>query len=399
MKPELAAEPKPLKTPAKNKGKKVYAATKKIETVTENLALRVKDQEWKGGERLPSQSQLAREYHVSQGAIAIAMRTLQKNGLLQLIPGRGAFIPERDAITTKSVLPTIGIRGSYINPYSTSFLNIPGDDPQPISSYSYSLLLAIWTAAQRQERPLLLLPDSNRLTRQSCHALGVHGVLFLGGESIDEALELRLTGFPVITANPPSKPTAINYANHDHGECLVRGLRQLLDAGHSRIAVLFPTTTTPGSFQQFKPLYIETLCAAGHIYNFENYWRVIAYPNDTHKVAFQTVDELLSLPEPPTAIFCLASTSYLQAVHEAIQKHRLSVPRDISLMCAPLTSISGRKISGFALQIERLAETLLNGLHETIKNPFYSLQAFVPYQSFADHGTVAPPPPPQSPQR
>ncbi len=396
---EEVASP-PLLADSVSSGKKVYTSTKKIQTVTEDLGYRIKKGEWEKEMRLPTQSQLAREYGVSQSAIALAMRPLQKEGRLRLVPGKGAFIPRQDEVSQKPPHPAVvGIQGSYVNFCKADHqVREFVEPPQQFNTYSASVLQAIWNVAQQEKCPLMLLPTSGaKLTRQSCQSHGVQGVLFLGGESYPEALDLRRAGFPVITANPPSGPTPVNYVENDHASCLRDGLRELIGLGHRRIAVLAPNTTTPESFQKLKPLFIETLCSAGIICNFEAYWRFIPFdPMEVNLQAQQVhpiaaVEELLALEEPPTAIFCLGGFYITPVVHQTLQRHGLHVPRDISLLCAPFVPTIQPLISGYAFQFESMARELLGGILATIQDPFYSIQKLIPFHPLTDCGTLAPP--------
>ncbi len=368
---------------------RTYASTKKIQTVTESLGDRVRQREWGTEEALPPQSHFSKEYGVSQGAISIAMRALQKQGLLHLVPGRGAFVAAHSETEQRGrIFPTVGLRGSY-----AASQKIRSSKP---GSYSSQIMQAIWGAAYIDDCPLLLLPGKAKLTKQYCQAQAVQGVVFLGGESHPEAMELRLTGFPVIISNDPRGPSPISYIDHDHASTLREITRRFIEAGHRRIAVMFPSTSTPGSFDKLKPEFIDTLCRMGIQYNVDNYWAHVeersSDTEDSYIQAVQKLEAMLDLPEPPTALFCLASGFYRHYIEQVLERRGLSVPRDFSLALAPLNDISGyRETTGFSLQFDLLAKELLNGIYESIKNPFYSVQKLIPVR-FEDHGTIAPPP-------
>lgn len=209
----------------------------KIDTVFESLKARVQAREWQPDESLPSRSHLSKEYGVSPATVSIAVRKLKQCGLLEVLPSRGAVIVETaDGSTPVSPKPTIGLRGSYVPTQSKG------------GQYGLSVVNALWAVAQEERAPLLLLPNSNgdaRLTRQSCHAHGVRGIIFLGGGSYQEALDLRLEGVPVIIANDPAEPTPLSFIDYDHAAALRQIVNHFYVAGRHRIAVVFSSTTVP----------------------------------------------------------------------------------------------------------------------------------------------------------
>jgi len=363
------------------------SANGKIESVTLDLEGRVKAQEWGEEESLPSQNRLSAQYGVSPTTVALAIRALQKKGILHVVPGKGAFVAsESKGRNVGHLAHTIGLRGSYVFR--------PDGSPTNLGSYGGMIVQAIWGAAQADHSSVLLLPNSSEhgaLTKQACLSRGVNGVIFLGGESYEEAMELRQSGFPVIVANEPPTYTPINFVNYDHGHSLREGLRRFIDVGHRRVAVLYPSTTMPGSYEKLKPDYINILEEAGIAYN-PKFWRFVqrdpSSSNEMHE-ASPVAEELFSLTEPPTAFFCY-SPYLVEPVRRAAVRAGLSVPEDISIIASPFDQNSQTDISGYVLRHEALAQELLKGIHETIENPFHCVQKLLPL-NFIDRGSVRPP--------
>lgn len=359
----------------------------KIQKVVEDLRRRVLAKEWAPEQMLPAQRALSREYDVSQATIAIAMRTLQAEGAIHSTPGIGAFPAEsfNPDDTRPSVLPTIGLRGSYVNTSDKSGI--------PQKRYIGGVLNSIWQRANEINCPLLLMPGNNRLTRQYCQSQGVEGIIFLGGQSYQEAMSLRQSGFPVIIANEPTGFTSINFINHDHANSLTEAVNAFIDHGHERIAVMLPSTTMPDSFQKLKPLFINTLYSRDIHYNVNPYWTYVqrdASVVDDLRGAEQALEALLDLPEPPTAILFFTET-FLQYALKVFARRNLRVPEDISIICSPYNPYFYPDISGFEIQYDKMASQLIEGIHKTIENPFYHLQQLIPAK-YIDRGTVAAPP-------
>jgi GntR family transcriptional regulator len=64
------------------------------ERVTETLRRRIASGEYPPGSKLPSRSQLTREFEASDPVIGQAMRTLKAEGLVVTLNGVGAFVAE-----------------------------------------------------------------------------------------------------------------------------------------------------------------------------------------------------------------------------------------------------------------------------------------------------------------
>ena len=61
----------------------------KIATIRKDLERRVSAGEWQPGEELPSRTVLAERYGVSPATVSIAVRDLEKTGLIRIVPSKG----------------------------------------------------------------------------------------------------------------------------------------------------------------------------------------------------------------------------------------------------------------------------------------------------------------------
>lgn len=352
-------------------------ASGKIEAVTQHLEERIRSGEWKVNHRLPTQGELSKEYGVSMGSIAIALRNLQKKRLVNIVPNKGTYIvDEKNPQTPEgSARPLIALRGSYV---SSS------------GSNSRVLVGGVVEVANAKSCPLLMLPRSTEGGDYDLgyyRARGVQGVIFLGGESYCEALNLRMAGMPVILANEPVNATPLNFVNYDHGDALRRILKIFIENGHERIAVVFPETSLPGYFEKILPDFLSTL-AEHHLLqsNSKDYWQCLRMSDG--ESARQTVRQLFALPEPPTAIFSLTSSCAALCVSVAKEKG-IQVPEDLSVAASCANTEGDAAFTGFVLPWAEVAEGLFDGICKTIDNPFYIVQKLVPLK-FVDRHTIGP---------
>ncbi len=351
------------------------AVGNKIETVTNHLAERISSMEWEANGSLPPQGQLSREYGVSPGTIALALRNLQQKRLVNIVSNKGAFVLGDSAgIHQERDYPLVGLRGSYVS---------------SIGGGGGTLVNGIVEVANMEHCPLLLLPrprDGSDYDLQYYHARGIQGAIFLGGESHREAMQLRASGFPVILANKPIQSTPLNYIDYDHKKALRQIIDLFVKSGHQRIGIIFPQTSVPGFYDALLPEFLAALASHGLSCNVEDSWRCIDLGAADHGA--ETVRQLLSRPNPPTALFALSHT-IMSLIFSVSKNLGLRIPEDLSVAASCYNSESVAMASGFVLPWMKLGECLFHELYATIKNPFHGIQKLLPL-TFVDRQTIAP---------
>jgi LacI family transcriptional regulator len=144
----------------------------------------------------------------------------------------------------------------------------------------------------------------------------------------DEAAALRRAGVPVVLVDADHRDLPRLVADDARGGTLAT--RHLLDLGHERIAFL-GDATEPGlgfvsSARRFTG-YCEALRAAGVPVRRE----LRREGPHGRPVAHRLTRELLSLPDPPTAVFAASDTQAL-GVLEAASFEGFDVPGDLSVV-------------------------------------------------------------------
>lgn len=352
----------------------------KIETVTRHLEERIAGGEWAVHESLPPQSQLAREYGVSLGTIAIGLRNLHKKGCIDLVPYKGATVTRSKEEGSKHRrFPLIALRGSYVKHaqvHRTLGTNV-------------SVIGGVVEAADAEHCPLLLFPNSREgeiYDLSHYRNRDVEGVIFLGGGCYQEALALRKEGFPVLLANRPITATPLNYIDYNHSETLEKAVNLFHENGHRRIAVLSPPTTTPGNFNSLLPEFLTLLAAQRNFYDTTDYW--LAFDRSQAENYEPYIQKLFSLEEPPTAIFCI-NPGLTVLVMTIARQRGLRIPEDLSLIGSCFHSVTEIPVTGFVLPHEELGKYLLHEMYAIIENPFHCIQERLS-PIFVDRHTVGP---------
>lgn len=360
----------------------------KIEKLTLNLRDRIRSGEWGGAQALPSRMMLSEEYGVAPGTISQVFKNLELEGLVRILPRKGVLLTD----TGNQEAPAdsdgaIALRGSYVR---MGTVGKPG-----VRGYQSNLVNQILEAAHEQGVPVLILqerPGEEPLTKKRCQAMGLRGVIYLGGDVDGEARGLACEGFPVISANRPLERSPLNYVDCDHVLLMDDLVRRFAKAGHRRIGMLIPPTAIPNLLYRLKPNFINALLSCGLQYNVNPYWLELPKGAEGEEVIAlwrMRAAELLALPEPPTAFFCWGR-DVVTSLLPVLQEHGVSIPGDVSVAYTPYCEMAAPQISGYSYQGVDIGGKLVHGLMETIRNPFYFLQEEAPFE-FIDQGSIAPP--------
>ncbi len=357
----------------------------KIARLTRELEDRVRQGEWSAKGPLPPRSLLSEEYGVSPASVSIAIRHLEREGLVRIVPRKGVFVVEDHRSSKPFSGAAIGLRGGYL-PTEAELLSI---DARQL--FSRAIFNGIWETASTEECPLLLLPGEPSEvppTPESFRESGIHGVIFMGGRYYEEALALRRRGFPVILANRPVGGTPLNFVDYDAAGELEVILQRFIGLGHRRIAVLCPAQTSiEGYYNRLKLDYIDTLARHGLPFHPERDWRAVDRTRESDLPAI--IDEWSSLPEKPTAIFAWAP----DLAQEARRLMELASPGNgITYACSGYLYEHQVDITGFVMPHKECGAELLKALHATIRDPFHLHQRLLPCQLIEGNRTIVPPP-------
>ena len=152
-------------------------------------------------------------------------------------------------------------------------------------------------------------------------------ILMLPEESAEELLTLQRQGFPFVVVDPREPPPdGIACVAAMHASGAKQAAEHLLALGHRRIGAI---AGTPGWYATEERLagFRAALAGAGILLDPElvvhSDWRI---PRGT-----EAARELLSLPDPPTAIFGFNDNVAIGALHAA-RERGLSVPDDLSVV-------------------------------------------------------------------
>lgn len=158
----------------------------------------------------------------------------------------------------------------------------------------------------------------------------VAGVIVLGGSPANDALAGKLADYqvPLVLLDNYVPGLAVDTVlpNHSGGGYLA--MQHLLALGHERIAII----EGPPKYRTLSDRLWGALRAAEeHDRPVPAAYRQPSISSGYPKKGYREMQQLLALPEPPTAVFAISDRAALGAL-EAIKEVDLSVPDDISLI-------------------------------------------------------------------
>jgi DNA-binding LacI/PurR family transcriptional regulator len=170
-------------------------------------------------------------------------------------------------------------------------------------------------------------PDRERSVLQAFHSRRVEGMIVINsvlGEEISIRHESR--GIPIVLISPLVQPPhRYSVQSHEVGGAQ-SATEYLIRLGHRRIAHLgAPTWTAPGRNR------LEGYRAALETHGIA--WDPqLVFEGDAHETGgLEGVQELLSLSDPPTALFCFNDLTAVGVYHGA-RRRGVDVPRDLSVV-------------------------------------------------------------------
>jgi GntR family transcriptional regulator, arabinose operon transcriptional repressor len=336
----------------------------------EYLTSEIKAGRWMPGSILPTEQELTKQTEFSRNTVRQALAQLEKQKVVTRIRGKGTFVAGQEASHNLSDKPALSSLFAFVS-------------PQLRTTIMSSVVSGFQEECARRQYDMLLAKTDNDLGRQA--------------DTIIQMLERKVGGIALL---PTIIPTPAHQLRHiqNHRVPLVLCHRavegvsaptvvingyevgfklgeNLLRLGHRRIgfAYFYPSSL----IEDYQTGIRDALVQSGNdpsgliatVYGPEELLPPFALnvQAQTDEQAIQkALNQLLSVPDPPTAIFCsnceLAEIVYLQ-----LNGMGLEIPRDISLVVlrstSPTSGFAGR-MSGIGIPEHEIGTQAVRLLHE-----------------------------------
>jgi LacI family transcriptional regulator len=229
--------------------------------------------------------------------------------------------------------------------------------PRIHPTYFSQIVAGVADALYEHDMRVVLCPTQHEhdrevsLLQRLAHGTTDGGVLVLPEESNEELQALMRHGFNVVVVDPRERldgqvPT-VSAANLSGAD---QATSHLLELGHRRIAAITGPRGMLASEERRRG-YVAALAAVGRTPT-----EGLIVETDFEVASGRAaVEELLDLPEPPTAIFAFNDQLAIGAI-QAAQGRGLSVPHDLSIVGFDDTDEAGLVSPGLTTVRQPLAE-------------------------------------------
>jgi len=291
--------------------------------------------EFREGDRLPTEDMLVQELGVSRTTVRRAIDELLRMGLVIRRQGSGTFVRVRsDGRTSRPGNPT-DIVGVLVRDIASP------DDVYP------DIIRGIQDVCGRHDRHVILANTDDDWAKMN-HAMtrfiqeGVSGVIIspviqipgittreferFQRNRIDMYRGFEAAGIPIVLVNRRVPGVEVPCVKADNFLGGYMATRHLLEEGHRQIAAVFPPPYS--TVKEREQGYREALAEEGlkPADGFVQY----ACLDDPDPIR-TTVDSLLELPEPPTALFAFTD-DFAARVYEILSEKGIRVPDDMALV-------------------------------------------------------------------
>lgn len=176
-------------------------------------------------------------------------------------------------------------------------------------------------------------------------------------DAVDRIRDLVRSGTPVVFYDNDVPGPNVDRVFVENQAASYRAVSHLLDIGHTQIAVLTGDThnwTGRERYEGYRQAMIGRGLEIDPDYVLDMHW--------SEDEAFSGMLRLLTLPKPPTALFCCNYNMTVGAIR-MIKEQGLKIPADISLVSfddVPLFRLHEAGITAVAQPIAKIAETIAN---------------------------------------
>lgn len=300
------------------------------------LQEKIERQEYRQGEWLPTERELASEFGADRGTVRAALSHLAEMRLIERQPGRRPWVTVRSG----EAVVQDGLATS-----ATTVQTIAAIIPQPPNYPALSLIQrGILRVLRKSDPPYRLIVFDNQgdvwsqsvaLERHALEAIecdGIAGAILwqIGRqETLPEIARLQQKGVPLVLLDRFPEGVVCDFVGVDNRAAAGDAVRYLLQLGHRRIAHL-TSVEALSTGQERVEGYEEALRSWGIEPSADLIYR-LPYRDDLSPDMRPAVDHFLSLSEPPTAVFAMNDVLAHTFITE-VESRGLRVPDDFSVI-------------------------------------------------------------------
>lgn len=349
------------------------------ERIYETLREDIREEKYKAGDRVPSETELADAYGVSRITTKKALELLVRDGLIVRRPGKGSFVAEeRGNASAEAAAADRDNRHVMVGLVITDFGN----------TFGTGMIYGMERASAERDCFLLLrrsfgVPENEEKAIRAFLDVGVDGIIVFPaqGEFYNaEILKLVIQQFPLVLIDRHLKGVAASSISTDNASAARAGTEHLLDLGHRHICLLTPPPMDTTAVEDRIEGVVQAHAERGVVVDRTLWLSDITstQPNSFNQPNIEKdiakIKEHLKRNPQITALFAIEYNIALLA-KTAVEQLGLSIPHDISIICfdSPATMLGGAYRFTHLIQNEeeigRLAVEHILKLHSGEKVP------------------------------
>ena len=290
-----------------------------IDSIIEKIRLEVYREE----EKLPSESQLVKEFHTSRITVTRALKELELTGVIYREKGRGSFVA-RKSVKTNNVI-------SLIIPHKADFFS--GGQQYIRSVYKYcqkmGYLCSVHYSQQSSKKERAILEDI--INHQ------VAGIVLypIDSKNIDVISRILIKKCPIVLLDRKLDEMDLPVVESDNYQGALDAVNYLLDKGHRRIAFVGAKDahSVTERYKGYCRALIEMKVPVSQDIIFTHYNN---YSDDIQETldiegADIILGKLLSIEPSITAVFCVNDLIAFRLI-KAAQKRNVKIPEELSFV-------------------------------------------------------------------
>lgn len=363
------------------------------EKIYKQLLERIIEGEFKEGDRVPSEQELATDFNVSRITSKKALDVLSEHGVIERIRGKGSFV--------KNDQPNISLReNSQDNNTETYRSLILGlIVPEFFDSYGSNLVKNIERACSKLDIHLVLKlsygfieEEAKCITAMS--ELGVDGLIIIpvhGQHYNNNLLQLVLNKFPIVFADRYLKGIPANSVCIDNSEASTQLTEHLIQLGHKNIAFISPPLTGASAIEDrlkgyqmafsYQGLKLNTNYILSHLRS--------SLPASVHSKEIEDIREddyrkikkfMSENPEVTSFVVCDYKLAIL--IYDFLKEENKAVPDDYSIVCFdfPESCLSDFKFTHIKQDEKMMANESIDLLLKQINGNDLSKQVLIKHR-------------------
>jgi GntR family transcriptional regulator of arabinose operon len=348
--------------------------------VLESLRESIQAKKYVIGDRLPTEKEIAKTYHVSLQTVKEALLRLKLEGIIRQVPGSGTFLQAMPGETP----PEVSHAGPAFNIGFLSWESSIHVFPRIINAVEHTIF----------PRGFHIIPCSTndnaenewqiiqRLIQQGVKGFIISPIIW-HARKLNNYEYLRQQGIPFVFINrrvPEIEASAVTVNNFSGAR---RATSQLIKMGHRRVGHITISDPYDQTIDRING-YKQALEDHGLPFDSE---LITSDETDNEFIGYGAAQRLLDRKDRPTAIFCV-NDEHALGLCEAARRLGLVIPRDLSVLAFD-NSIISRLYFPFQLDtVEYPAEEMgtfaanellgqIEGKYSAVKNICFEPQLLV----------------------